>query len=70
MGVISTNYGELSSFYNDESKIKNDFNYDEINLSDKERLSDPIFKSIGYPSKIFYKTIQKFINVYTKEGGL
>ena len=22
MGVISTNYGELSSFYNDESKIK------------------------------------------------
>ncbi len=70
MGVISTNYGELSSFYNDESKIKNDFNYDEINLSDKERLSDPIFKSIGYPSKIFYKTIQKFINVYTKEGGI
>lgn len=39
-------------------------------LNDSKRLSDTIFKTIAYPSKIFYPTIQKFIREYTQEGAV
>lgn len=68
--MIKVDYKDLDTFYNEESKIKNSFNFENTDLSDKERLSDPVFKSVGYPSKIFYKNIQPFIEAYTKEGGL
>lgn len=55
---------------NKENKIKNDFDIDELELSDSDRLSNPVFKSIGYPSKIYYKNIQKFISQYTYEGAV
>lgn len=68
--MIKVKYEDLNNFYNTENKINNNFNKEEFELSDRERLSDPIFKSIGYPSKIFYKNIQNFIRAYTKEGGI
>lgn len=52
------------------NKIKNDSSIDGMELSDNDRLSNPIFKSIGYPSKIYYKNIQKFIEQYTYEGAV
>jgi DNA modification methylase/predicted RNA-binding Zn-ribbon protein involved in translation (DUF1610 family) len=56
---------------NIDNKITNNFNIDDFeNLNDKERLSNPIFKAFGYPSKIFYPNIQKFIKAYTKEGAV
>lgn len=61
---------ELESFYNKDANIDYKLDIQEIDFSDKERLSDPIFKSIGYPSKIFYKNIQPFIKAYTKEGAI
>ncbi|MGG7212634.1 DNA methyltransferase [Clostridium nigeriense] len=66
---IINNYDYL---YRDSTsnKIKNDGNIDEIKLSDNDRLSNPIFKSIGYPSKIYYKNIQKFIKQYTDKGAI
>ncbi|WP_447088215.1 DNA methyltransferase [Clostridium perfringens] len=68
--MIKIDYKDLDTFYNKENKIRNNFNFDNIDLSDKERLSNPIFKSVGYPSKIFYKNIQPFIEAYTEEGGI
>ncbi|MFU0824098.1 DNA methyltransferase [Clostridium sp.] len=68
--MIKINYKDLDEFLNQDRKITNRFNFENFTLSDKERLSDPIFKSIGYPSKIFYKNIQPFINAYTEEGGI
>ncbi|OZU89073.1 hypothetical protein CIL03_08640 [Virgibacillus indicus] len=53
-----------------ESKISNTFNADNVSLNDKERLRNPIFKAYGYPSKIYYPNIQKYIQGYTKEGGV
>ncbi|MEW9095244.1 MAG: DNA methyltransferase [Clostridiaceae bacterium] len=68
--MIKVDYKDLDTFYNKESKIRNCFSVEKIDLSDKGRLSDPIFKSVGYPSKIFYKNIQPFIEAYTEEGGI
>lgn len=53
----------------EDNKIKNDLNEEVMELGDSDRLSNPIFKSIGYPSKIYYKNIQKFILRYTNEGA-
>lgn len=66
---------KLDSYYkeiiNFENKSINKFNIDDFeNLNDKERLSNPIFKAFGYPSKIFYPNIQKFIKAYTEEGAV
>lgn len=66
---IINNYDflELDSKRN---KIKNDFDFHDLELNDNDRLSNPVFKSIGYPSKIYYKNIQKFISQYTYEGAI
>lgn len=68
--MIRIDYNSLDDFYNEESKIINNFDFNNFDLSDKERLRDPIFKSVGYPSKIFYKNIQPFIEAYTEEGAI
>ena len=39
-------------------------------LNDSERLGDPIYLMFGYPSKVFYKHIAKFIEHYTQLGKL
>lgn len=39
-------------------------------LNDKKRLGESIYMMFGYPSKIFYKKIAKFIDRYTVEGDL
>lgn len=54
----------------DNNKVRNKMNLDELNISDKDRSSNPIFKAYGYPSKIYYPNIQKYINAYTEEGGV
>lgn len=48
----------------------NEFDYkDFLDMNDSKRSSNPIFKAFGYPSKIYYPNIQKFIKAYTKEGA-
>ena len=37
----------------EDNKIKNDLDAERMELTDSDRLSNPIFKSIGYPSKIY-----------------
>ncbi len=65
---LDSRYKEI---INSDNKSINKFNIDDFeNLNDKERLSNPIFKAFGYPSKIFYPNIQKFIRAYTKEGAV
>ncbi|EMF0127540.1 DNA methyltransferase [Enterococcus hirae] len=39
-------------------------------MNDSDRQSNTIFKSIAYPSKIYYPNIQKFIREYTNEGAV
>lgn len=68
--MIKTNFHEIHDFYNNDNLSNYNFEYDEKILSDKGRLSDPIFKSIGYPSKIYYKNIESFIKSYTKEDAV
>ena len=63
-------YESLYGFFDDKVRVKNDFTFDDEDFSDKKRMSDPIFKSIGYPSKIYYKNIQKYITSYTEKGGV
>lgn len=58
--MINNNYNNINNF-----KLE-DFS----NLNDNDRLSNPIFKAFGYPSKIYYPNIQKFIKTYTKEGDV
>lgn len=48
------------------SKLSNDFN----TITDTKRLSDPLFKAVAYPSKIYYKNIEKFINRYTTNDAV
>lgn len=60
----------MRGFFSDESHIADSFTFDSEVFSDKNRMSDPIFKSIGYPSKIFYENIRKYISSYTHEGGI
>ncbi|AXU51371.1 DNA methyltransferase [Clostridioides difficile] len=64
------NIDKIETFINQDSKIRNKMNLDELNISDKERASNPIFKAYGYPSKIYYPNIQKYIDAYTEEGGV
>lgn len=63
-------YADINDFFDDKSHVKSAFNFEDGDFSDKNRMSDPIFKSIGYPSKIYYKNIQKYIASYTEEGGI
>lgn len=63
-------YANLNNFFSSKSLIDNNFKFDDNDFSDKNRMSDPIFKSIGYPSKIYYPSIQKYINSYTKPGAV
>ncbi|WP_067727825.1 DNA methyltransferase [Oceanobacillus damuensis] len=65
---LENRYKELKNI---DNKSCNNFNINDFNnLNDKDRLSNPIFKAYGYPSKIFYPNIQKFIRAYTKEGAV
>lgn len=62
-------YSDISDFFDEKSHVRSAFTFEDGDFSDKNRMSDPIFKSIGYPSKIYYKNIQKYITSYTEEGG-
>ncbi|MBS4931805.1 MAG: hypothetical protein KH020_10880 [Clostridiales bacterium] len=63
-------YTVLDGFFSDENLVDSQFVFNDEDFSDKQRMSDPIFKSIGYPSKIYYKNIQKYITSYTKPGAI
>lgn len=63
-------YSDITAFFSDESRIADGFTFNSEDFSDKNRMSDPIFKSIGYPSKIFYENIRKYISSYTNKGGI
>lgn len=65
--VKQQKYKKLEGFFNEENLIDDKFYFSDEDFSDKFRMSDPIFKSIGYPSKIYYKSIQKYIKSYTKK---
>ncbi|MBL1224202.1 DNA methyltransferase [Enterococcus sp. BWR-S5] len=59
------------NFFNEElksNKIRGIENFEGMN--DSGRQSNTIFKSIAYPSKIYYPHIQKFIREYTEEGAV
>ena len=43
-------YSNLENYFDITSRIKDDFTFNDENFSDKKRMGDPIFKSIGYPS--------------------
>jgi DNA modification methylase/DNA-directed RNA polymerase subunit RPC12/RpoP len=65
------NENSLEEFINNENKTAYRFNPQDFeDMNDKDRLSNPIFKAFGYPSKIYYPNIQKFIRAYSKEGGV
>ncbi|MBC6695798.1 hypothetical protein H9L25_03305 [Terrisporobacter mayombei] len=64
------NLDEIQDFISGDNKVRNEMNLDQLNISDKERASNPIFKAYGYPSKIYYPNIQKYIDAYTEEGGV
>lgn len=63
-------YTLLEGFFSKESLTDENFTFIDTEFSDKGRMSDPIFKSIGYPSKIYYPHIQKYISSYTKKGAV
>ena len=63
-------YSELNGFFDGEIRINSEFVFNDADFSDKKRMGDPIFKSIGYPSKIYYPNIQKYISSYTQKGGI
>ena len=63
-------YERLDLFFNSEDRTADNFTFDSEDFSDKTRMGNPIFKAIGYPSKIFYENIRKYIIGYTKEGGI
>lgn len=68
--MTKKDYENLEGFFLEEKLIQNDFIFNDEDFSDKNRMSDPIFKSVGYPSKIFYPNIQKYISSYTKPGAV
>lgn len=68
--MIKKEYENLEDFFSGEKLIQSDFIFNDKDFSDKNRMSDPIFKSVGYPSKIFYPNIQKYISSYTKPGAV
>lgn len=63
-------YESVNGFFSEEPLIKDHFTFNDEDFSDKKRMGDPIFKSIGYPSKIFYPNIQKYIEAYTHPGAV
>ena len=63
-------YSCVDGFFTDEPLVQNAFTFNDLDFSDKGRMGDPIFKSIGYPSKIFYPHIQKYIASYTQPGAV
>lgn len=63
-------YVVLDAFFDNKNRINNNFIFNDEDFSDKRRMGDPIFKSIGYPSKIFYPNIQKYIRSYTKPDAI
>lgn len=68
--MTKKDYENLEGFFQEEKLIQSDFIFNDEDFSDKNRMSDPIFKSVGYPSKIFYPNIQKYISSYTKPGAV
>lgn len=63
-------FNDLEGFFSNGDLFFDDFNFNSDDFSDKNRMGNPIFKAIGYPSKIFYENIRKYISGYTKEGGV
>lgn len=58
-------------FFNKNLMVPNNIQHDKISeLNDSGRQSNMVFKSIAYPSKIYYPHIQKFIKRYTKEEAV
>lgn len=68
--MTKKDYENLEGFFSEEKLIQDAFIFNDEDFSDKNRMSDPIFKSVGYPSKIFYPNIQKYISAYTKPGAV
>lgn len=65
------NLEDLKKFINNDNLSDNNFKEKDFeNLNDKARQSNPIFKAFGYPSKIYYPSIQKFIKAYTKKDAV
>lgn len=69
MKFIETS-AQIEEIINKENKSANRFNPSSISLDDKGRLSNPVFKAFGYPSKIYYPSIQEYIRAYTKPGAV
>lgn len=63
-------YSNMDTFWNKDTLINNEFVFRDDDFSDKGRMGNPIFKAIGYPSKIYYPNIQKYISSYTKPGAI
>lgn len=63
-------YADVKNFLNENPLVDNKFVFCDNDFSDKGRMGNPIFKSIGYPSKIYYPNIQKYISSYTKPGAI
>lgn len=59
-----------TNFFEKESKIKSNLSNEFGDIVDNGRLSDPLFKAVAYPSKIYYKNIEKFIKRYTTENAV
>lgn len=68
--MISKDILHLETFLNAGSHIMQNFDINGTNFDDSDRLSNPIFKAYGYPSKIFYPSIQQYIKAYTSEGAV
>ncbi len=59
------------NFFNPNLMVPNNVSLRKISdLTDSGRQSNMVFKSIAYPSKIYYPHIQKFIKKYTEEGAV
>lgn len=63
-------FTNMEDFFSEEDLTFDGFTFNSDDFSDKKRMGNPIFKAIGYPSKIFYENIRKFVSGYTKEGGI
>lgn len=68
--MLREHYTDLTKFFCEEDLTSAEFSFDSEAFSDKQRMGNPIFKAIGYPSKIFYENIQKYIIGYTKKDGI
>lgn len=59
----------ISSLVNEDISERNIKNINST-IDDNGRLGEAIYSMFGYPSKIYYKHIAKFVEAYTKEGDL